>query len=374
MAQFLLREDEVALILIRELKNQERDPCLPSVAEIPTHTTGGIQATFEKQKVPGILTLTAPDFLSVPCVVSPKKLLNPIDKSEDPWSFHNYTLAPPGSPNKVLRSSSPGILEVHVLSEDEDSKARPRQIGPSSTMKISYPLKQNSTVSPGSITFENIFLQDNIFTSTDLQRSTGDKAAARFSTPEVILFFKLRVIVVKIKFPDNCFLSVVNLRPKSRVFALEGFQKFRSLKRMMNDSKYVFSSYRMELELGSSAFSRYTYRTSLVELSRALDLPKYCRRLMRDLINQVSSMFIERYLLNSETCGLKLVSRSHHSDCVKKFLPYMKIYIPGLTIDTLDLLVSKGIYLKKESYRKKKKRHPHGAICAWCQMPNTKKN
>lgn len=173
--------------------------------------------------------------------------------------------------------------------------------------------------------------------------------------------------IVNLKFEDNSFLKVLQLSESSPIYKLLAFQKLRTLERMKVDSKYNFEEYPKSTHVPK--YKRFAARQSLSDISRLLGLDLFCPLLVKELVDLILDIFITLHSPGfPHTSIFDKIKSLKVSQCIRDLLPYVQIYIPCMTYNTLYIIIRSGYDRKRLTFSKQQKR-----FCSRAQRLKIKK-
>lgn len=161
--------------------------------------------------------------------------------------------------------------------------------------------------------------------------------------------------VVKLKFEDNSFLKVLKLSSSSQIYKLLAFQKIRTLDRMKSNGKYQFEEYPERYPI--KKHKQFAHRHSLSDISRYLKLELFSPQLVKELLDIILDMFVTLHSPGfPQTSIFDEITPSIARIFVQELLPYIQIYIPSMTYETLHIIIRSSYDRNRLAYSRRKKR------------------
>lgn len=160
---------------------------------------------------------------------------------------------------------------------------------------------------------------------------------------------------VTLKFGDNSFLKVLELSGSGPVYKLLAFQKLRTLERMKSSGRYSFDEYPERAPLPK--YKQFAPRQSLSDISHHLNLDLFCPQLIKDLVDIVLDMFVTLHSPGFPNASIfEEMTSLEFRLCIQNLLPFIRIYIPFMTYNTLNIIVRSGYDRKRLAFKKRQKR------------------
>lgn len=250
--------------------------------------------------------------------------------------------------------------------------------------EIILPLDVSSThlnVDPKSQVYERVFtiIPDPSLNgiSNRYQKSTLVSADARkkdLEIPLVKVHNKRRGISVIIKFPDNCFLKVLHMTRKSKIYRAQSFCKLRSAKRMIVDSTYLFKRYLQKQEDLKPKSSKTPSRIRLEDVSRQLEFPLFSPKMISDLLSTILNIFVSLWVPEYPIIPITFkLTTLEVKNYVTELLPVIQVYFPLMTYQILNNIIRRAYDRNRLELRRKFKRKYENTMLSGKMKENAKK-